>query len=370
MKKLTANIDNTKQPKKALTEAQAVKHEASLGLFEKYLTLWIAICIVIGLLLGRFLPQFGQFMDSLKFNNLSIPIGILLFFMMYPTVVGIRFSDIKKAAQNPKPLLVTIIANWLVAPIIMTVLANVILTALLPGDPLLPEYIAGVILLGLSPCTAMVMWWMFLAKGDMAQGLINTAVNALLMVALYAPLAAFYLGVSSIPVPWDLIATSVLIFIALPVAAGAISRKVILSRKGEEWFNNTYIPTLGKISIVAMLTTLIVLFSFQGEIILTNPLLVAYLAAPNLLHYATMVAWTYPLGYFLGWKYESAVDTMLIGSSSHFEVAIAVATTLYGINSGAALATVIGPLMEVPLMLSLVKLGLRTRKYFPRKKKQ
>jgi ACR3 family arsenite transporter len=345
-----------------LAEEQAVKHEASLGLFEKYLTLWIAICIIVGLLVGRFLPQFGQFMDSLKFNKLSIPIGILLFFMMYPTVVGIRFSDIKKAAHNPKPLLVTIIANWVVAPIIMTVYANI----LLAGNP---EYIAGVILLGLSPCTAMVMWWMFLAKGDMAQGLINTAINALLMLALYAPLAAFYLGVSSIPVPWDLIGTSVLIFIALPVAAGAISRKIILDKKGESWFNNTYIPTLGKISIIALLTTLIVLFSFEGEVILNDPLLVAYLAAPNLLHYATMIAWTYPLGYFLGWKYETAIDTTLIGSSSHFEVAIAVATTLYGIGSGAALATVIGPLMEVPLMLSLVKLGLRTRKYFPRKKK-
>ena len=345
-----------------MTEEQAaVEHEAHLGLFEKYLTLWIAICIIAGLLIGRFLPQFGQLVDSLKFNKLSIPIGILLFFMMYPTVVGIRFSDIRKAAQHPKPLLVTIIANWVVAPIIMTVYANV----LLAGNP---QYIAGVILLGLSPCTAMVMWWMFLAKGDMAQGLINTAVNALLMLALYAPLAAFYLGVSSIPVPWDLIATSVLIFIALPVAAGAISRKVILEKKGEGWFNNTYIPILGKISIIALLTTLIVLFSFEGEIILNNPLLVAYLAAPNLLHYATMIAWTYPLGYLVGWKYETAIDTTLIGSSSHFEVAIAMATTLYGIGSGAALATVIGPLMEVPLMLSLVKLGLKTRHYFPRKK--
>jgi ACR3 family arsenite transporter len=345
-----------------IEEPASVEHEASLGLFEKYLTLWIAICIIAGLLIGRFLPQFGQFMDSLKFNKLSIPIGILLFFMMYPTVVGIRFSDIRKAAKRPKPLLVTVIANWVVAPIIMTVYANV----LLAGNP---QYIAGVILLGLSPCTAMVMWWMLLAKGDMAQGLINTAVNALLMLALYAPLAALYLGVSSIPVPWDLIATSVLIFIALPVAAGAISRKVILEKKGEGWFNETYTPILGKISIIALLTTLVVLFSFEGEIILNNPLLVAYLAAPNLLHYATMITWTYLLGYFLGWKYETAIDTTLIGSSSHFEVAIAVATTLYGIGSQAALATVIGPLLEVPLMLSLVRLGLRTRKYFPRKKK-
>jgi len=301
-------------------------------------------------------------MESLKFRQLSIPIGVLLFFMMYPTVLGIRFTDIKKAATRPKPLLVTIIANWLIAPPLMTLLANLMLT-----DPLQK---AGIILLGLSPCTAMVMWWMFLAKGDMAQGLINTAINALLMLFLYAPMAAFYLGVSSIPVPWDLIAISVLVFIALPVAAGAVSRKVIIERKGEEWFNNAYVPSVGKISIVALLTTLIVLFSFEGEIILNNPLLVAYLAAPNLLHYATMITWTYLLGYFAGWAYETAIDTTLIGSSSHFEVAIAVATTLYGIGSGAALATVIGPLMEVPLMLSLVKLGLRTRKYFPRKKRQ
>ena len=349
-----------------MADAQAstsstLKGEATLGVFEKYLTLWIAICIVAGLLVGRFLPQFGQFVDSLKFRQLSIPIGILLFFMMYPTVVGIRFSDIKKAAKRPKPLLVTIIANWVIAPPLMTLYANVILA----GNP---QYIAGVILLGLSPCTAMVMWWMFLAKGDMAQGLINTAVNALLMLALYAPLAALYLGVSSIPVPWDLIAISVLVFIAIPVASGAISRRLIIRRKGEEWFKNVYISLVGKISIIALLTTLIVLFSFEGEIILNNPLLVAYLAAPNLLHYATMITWTYLLGYFAGWKYETAIDTTLIGSSSHFEVAIAVATTLYGIGSGAALATVIGPLMEVPLMLSLVKLGLRTRHLFPRNK--
>jgi len=338
-----------------------LKKELSLGFWEKYLTLWIALCIITGLLIGNFLPEFGQFMDSLKFRNLSIPIGILLFFMMYPTVVGIRFGDIKQAAQRPKPLLVTIIANWVIAPPLMTLLANIMLA----GNQ---QYIAGVILLGLSPCTAMVMWWMFLARGDMAQGLINTAINALLMLVLYAPLAALYLGVSSIPVPWDLIAVSVLFFIALPVASGALSRRIIIQKKGEEWFKDVYNPAVGKGSIIALLVTLIVLFSLEGQTILNDPLLVAYLAAPNLMHYATMILWTYPLGYFLGWKYETAIDTTLIGSSSHFEVAIAVATTLYGIGSGAALATVIGPLMEVPLMLSLVKLGLRTRRYFPRKK--
>ncbi len=340
-------------------EPSAPTKRATLGLFEKYLTLWIAICIVVGLLVGRFLPQFGQLMDSLKFRQLSIPIGILLFFMMYPTVVGIKFSDIRKAARRPKPLLVTLFANWVIAPPLMTLLANLMLT-----DPL---HKAGIILLGMSPCTAMVMWWMFLAKGDMAQGLINTAINALFMLFLYAPLSGFYLGVSSIPVPWDLIAVSVLVFIALPVGAGAITRKAVIPRKGEEWFSNRYIPIVGKISIVALLTTLIVMFSFEGEVILENPLLVAHLAAPNLAHYAIMITWTYLLGYFAGWAYETTIDTTLIGSSSHFEVAIAVATTLYGIGSGAALATVIGPLMEVPLMLSVVRLGLRTSHYFPRR---
>ncbi|MEM2911567.1 MAG: bile acid:sodium symporter, partial [Candidatus Bathyarchaeia archaeon] len=207
-----------------MTAQITAKREVSLGIFEKYLTLWIVICIVLGLLVGRFFPQFGQFMDSLKFGKLSIPIGVLLFFMMYPTVLGIRFSDVKQAAKRPKPLLVTIIANWVIAPPVMTLYANLLLS-----DPM---YKAGVILLGLSPCTAMVMWWMYLAKGDLAQGLINTAVNALLMLLLYAPLAAIYLGVSSIPVPWDLIAISVLVFIALPVAAGAVSRRVIIRRKG------------------------------------------------------------------------------------------------------------------------------------------
>jgi len=353
------SIENMKENGTSVTMA-STKGE-SLGVFEKYLTVWIALCIITGLLVGRFFPQFGQLMDSLKFRSLSIPIGILLFLMMYPTVVGIRFSDIRKAAGRPKPLLVTIVANWVIAPPLMTLYANVILA----GNP---QYIAGVILLGLSPCTAMVMWWMFLAKGDMAQGLINTAINALLMLALYAPLAALYLGMSSIPVPWDLIAVSVLVFIALPVTSGAISRRLLIRSRGEEWFNGVYRSAVGKISIIALLTTLVVLFSFEGEMILNDPLLVAYLAAPNLLHYATMITWTYSLGYFAGWTYETAIDTTLIGSSSHFEVAIAVATTLYGIGSGAALATVIGPLMEVPLMLSLVKLGLRTRHSFPRKK--
>lgn len=336
------------------------KEHRKLGLFEKYLTLWIAICIVIGLLLGRFLPALGQYLDSLKVAQLSIPIGISLFFMMYPTVVGIAFSDVKKAMRKPKPMLLTIIANWAIAPVIMTLYANLILQ----GNP---QYIAGVILLGMAPCTAMVMWWILLAKGDLAQGLINTTVNALLMLILYAPQSAFYLGVSGIPVPWDLIALSVIVFIALPVSLGAVSRKLLIGRKGKEWFDSTYLELVRKISIIALLLTLIILFSFQGEIILNNPLLVAYLAAPNLLHYVTMIALTYSVSWLSNWSYETSIITTLIGSSSHFEVAIAVAATLYGLNSGAALATVIGPLIEVPLMLSLVKFGLKTKRYFPRK---
>ena len=337
--------------------------EKKLGFLEKYLTVWIALCIVIGLLLGRFAPGFGEYLDSLKFAQISIPIGVCLFFMMYPTVLGIDFMDVKKAAKNPRPIMFTVFANWIIAPALMTLLANVFLV----GHP---DYIAGVILLGLSPCTAMVMWWMLLAKGDMAQGLINTSVNAVLMILLYAPMAAFYLGVSGIPVPWDLIALSVLFFILVPVAAGALTRKVLIPMKGKEWFDGVYREGMGKVSFIALLVTLIVLFSLQGNIILSDPLLVLFIAVPNLIHYATMITWTYLTGWYLGWDYPTCIDCTLIGSSSHFEVAIAVAATLYGIGSGAALATVIGPLFEVPLMLSLVRLGLLTRKHFPRGEKK
>jgi len=335
------------------------KKEVKLGLFEKYLTLWIVICIIVGLLVGRFFPIFGQYLDSLKIGQLSIPIGVCLFFMMYPTVVQIKFGDIVKATKNPKPLLLTIIANWVINPPLATFLAN----TLIPGHP---EFIAGIILLGISPCTAMVMWWIMLARGDLGQGLVNTAINALLMVLLYAPLAAFYLGVSAIPVPWDLIALSVLFFIVIPVGLASISRLIVITRKGQEWFEEKYVPVLGKVSIIALLTTLIVMFSFEGEIIINNPLTVALIAVPLLLGYAIMVSLTYGISWLANWSYESSICNTLIGSSSHFEVAIAVATTLFGIGSGAALATVIGPLMEVPLMLSLVKFGLKTKQYFPR----
>ncbi len=339
----------------------AENEKVSLGLFEKYLTLWISICIVVGLLLGRFLPQVGQYLDSLKFGQISIPIGILLFLMMYPTVVGISFSDVKKATTFPKPMLITIIANWAIAPLLMTLYANF----LLRGNP---QFIAGTILLGISPCTAMVLWWIKLAKGDLGQGLVNTAINALLMIALYGTEAAFYLGVSSIPVPWDLIAWSVVLFIAVPVSLAAFSRRVLLRRKGEEWVANRFMVALGKTSVVALLTTLIVMFSLKGDIILTQPLEVALIAFPLLVHYVSMIAITYGTSWLANLDYRSMAPTVLIGSSSHFEVAIAVATTLFGLGSGAALATVIGPLMEVPLMVSLTKFLWRTKGNFPRKR--
>jgi len=335
--------------------------KAILGVFEKYLTLWIALFIVTGLLLGR-VPEFRNSLKSLEVAQQSIPIGICLFFMMYPTVVGIRFSDVKSAVKKPKPLLLTIIANWVIAPAIMTLYANL----MLKGNQ---DYIIGVILLGMSPCTAMVMWWIMLAKGELAQGLVNTAVNAMLMILLYAPMSAFYIGVSGISVPWELIAISVIFFIALPVSLGALSRRLLISRKGEEWFKETYLATVRRISIIALLLTLIVMFSLKGDVILSDPLLVAFIAAPNLLHYVTMIAMTYSISWLANWNYETSIVTTLIGSSSHFEVAIAVATTAFPDRPGAALATVIGPLMEVPLMLSLTKFGLWTKRYFPRKER-
>src|SRR4030042_3644890 len=340
-------------------EYTAPDSEASLGFFEKYLTLWITICIVAGLLLGRILPQLGQYLDSLKFGQISIPIGILLFFMMYPTVLGISFGDIKKATRFPKPMLITIIANWAIAPPLSALSADLCLQ----GHP---QFIAGAILLGISPCTAMVLWWIRMARGDLGQGLVNTAINALLMIALYGTEAAFYLGVSSIPVPWDLIVWSVILFIAVPVSLAALTRRTLLISKGEAWFEGRFRPTLGRISIVALLTTLIVMFSLEGDIILPQPITVALIAVTLLVHYATMIAITYTASWLANLDYRATDPSVLIGSSSHFEVAIAVAPTLFGLGSGAALATVIGPLMEVPLMISLTKLLWHTRGKFPR----
>ena len=339
-----------------------MEHEAKLGIFEKYLTVWIGMCIIIGLLLGNFVPAMVTLLNSItiaELGYLPIPIGIFLFLMMYPTVAAIEFGEIKKAAKTPKPVILTLIANWVIAPPLMVLLTRVFLSNY-------PEFAAGAILLGVAPCTAMVLFWTMFAKGNVAQGLVITAINALSIIILYSPTAAFYLGISGIQVPIYLIAIDVLLFVGLPVGLGLLLRRELTKRRGQEGYNKTYLEAMHKLATVALLGTLIILFSYKGQAILEQPLLVGLIAVPLIIHYFVMVTLLFGSTWLAKWKYEMAVTSTLIGSSSHFEIAITVAITVFGLNHGAALATVIGPLLEVPIMVTFSKIALRTRHRFPR----
>ncbi|RKX37026.1 MAG: arsenical-resistance protein [Thermotogae bacterium] len=341
-----------------------------LSVFEKYLTLWVLLCIAGGILLGRTVPEIAVKLDSLSMYNVSIPIAVCLFFMMYPIMVKIDFAEVIKAAKAPKPVALTLFINWAVKPFTMYLIASFFLGYLfkgfLPGTEIIKtgqevelwrSYISGSILLGIAPCTAMVLMWSYLAKGNEGLTLVMVAINSLTMLVLYAPLGRFLLGVNAMPIPWQTILLSVTIYVALPLVAGFFSRRWIIRFKGLEWFNTKFLRWLTPISISALLATLVLLFSFKGEIIIKNPLTILWIAIPLLIQTILI----FSLGYFvlarlLKLSYHDAAPSAMIGASNHFEVAIATATMLFGLSSGAALATVVGVLIEVPVMLMLVSI--------------
>lgn len=335
--------------------------KATLGLFEKYLTLWVSLSMIIGFLLGKFFPKLGSWIESLQIWDISIPMGICLFLLMYPTMASIEFKEIVKAAKSPKPTILTLIGNWVIAPALMALLARLFLSSY-------PEYAAGVILLGIAPCTGMVLFWILLAQGDVAKGVVITAINALSTLILYTPLAAFYLGVGGIPVPIAPIAESVILFVGLPLVLGQVSRKILIGKKGEKWFIDEFRPFIGNIAAIALLVTIVILFSLKGEIITSQPLLVGLISMPILMHFFIMAALFYIIPWLLRFSYRDAVTIAFISSGTQFEVAIATATVVFGIGSGAALATVVGPLWEVPSMLSFVRIALKTQQHFSHKK--
>ncbi len=351
-----------------------MKEERKLKFFERYLTVWVILCIGGGILIGRIAPGVATKMDSLSIYQVSIPIAICLFFMMYPIMVKIDFSEVVKAAKTPKPVLMTLGINWLIKPFTMYLIATIFIGGLfrgfLPGTEIIKtgqvvelwrSYISGAILLGIAPCTAMVLMWSYLARGNDGLTLVMVAINSLTMLFLYAPLGGFLLGVNAMPIPWRTILLSVTIYVGLPLIAGYLTRKMIVKRKGISWFNDKFLHVLTPISIGALLVTLVLLFSFKGEIIIKNPLTIVWIAIP--LFIQTILIFS--LGYFLlaralKLSYHDAAPAAMIGASNHFEVAIATATTLYGLSSGAALATVVGVLIEVPVMLMLVAICKRT----------
>ncbi len=348
--------------------------ERRLTIFEKYLTLWVVLCIAAGILLGRTVPSVATVLDSLSVYQVSIPIAVCLFFMMYPIMVKIDFKDVVRAGKTPKPVLMTLGINWLIKPFTMYLIASLFLGVLfrrfLPGTEIIKtgqevelwrSYISGTILLGIAPCTAMVLMWGYLARGNDSLTLVMVAINSLTMLVLYAPLGGFLLGVNAMPIPWKTILLSVVIYVALPLIAGYVSRRIIIQRKGFQWFQEKFLHVLTPVSIIALLVTLVLLFSLKGGVILGNPLTIFWIAVP--LFIQTILIFS--LGYFLMSRllklsYHDAAPASMIGASNHFEVAIATSTMLYGLSSGASLATVVGVLIEVPVMLLLVSICKRT----------
>ncbi|MCK4923885.1 MAG: ACR3 family arsenite efflux transporter [Spirochaetes bacterium] len=348
--------------------------EKGLNVFEKYLTLWVVLCIGAGILLGKVAPSFAVRLDDISVFQVSIPIAICLFFMMYPIMVKIDFSEVVRAVKTPKPVAMTLFINWAIKPFTMYLIATLFLGYLfrgfLPGTEIIKtgqevelwrSYVSGAILLGIAPCTAMVLMWSYLAKGNDGLTLVMVAINSLTMLFLYAPLGGFLLGVNAMPIPWKTILFSVTIYVGLPLVAGYFSRKLIIKRKGIDWFNEKFLHVLTPISIAALLLTLVLLFSFKGEIIISNPLTIVWIAIPLFIQTVVIFA----IGYFLisrilKLSYHDAAPASMIGASNHFEVAIATAATLFGLSSGAALATVVGVLIEVPAMLMLVALCKKT----------
>lgn len=344
-----------------------VTEERRLGIWEKYLTLWVDLCITAGTLLGRAFPGISDTLAKLEIAHISIPIAICLFAMIYPIMVQIGFEEIKKASRSPRPIILTLVANWLVKPFTMALFAwfflQVVFGQFLSAEQV-QEYRAGLILLGVAPCTAMVLVWSYLARGNMGHTLVMTAINSLTMVVLYAPLAMLLLGISGVEVPWDTIALSVAIYICTPLIAGYFTRRQVINRKGMEWFNTRLVPVLGRVSIIALLVTLVILFAFQGYVILELPAIIGMISLGILVNILVVFTVTYTVAKLLRLGYEDAAPAAIIAGSNHFEVAIAVATTLFGLTSGAALATVVGVLTEVPFMLLIVQLCKMTRNRF------
>jgi ACR3 family arsenite transporter len=325
---------------------------AHLSFFERYLAIWVIACMGVGLVLSQYLPGLSQAIDSWQIRGISVPIGICLFLMMYPALLNLRLDELRKLAQNPRPIALTLFSNWIVAPLLTVILANIFLRGY-------DQLTVAFILLGSSPCTAMVLVWGSLADGNQEQNFIITSLNTVTIMVLYAPVVSILTGVQNIAIDRVTLAISVLVFIGLPIIAGYLSKRYLTGRRGEEWFQTVYRPAVGKVAIAALLTTLIVLFSLNGDVLISNPDLMVLMSVPLLTHFALILSYNLLVTRFAGLRYREGIITVIIGSSSHFEIAIATAISLYGIGSQAALGTTMGLFWEVPVMLSLVWLGKR-----------
>ena len=321
-----------------------------LGVFEKYLAAWVVLCILLGLFLAQYFPVLSITINDMQVAGISIPIGVCLFLMMYPALLNVQLEELKKLFRNPKPIILTLVSNWVWAPLVTAFLAYY----LLAGQN---QLIVSLILLGSSPCTAMVLVWGVLAEGNQEQNIINTSLNTITIMFLYAPMVSLLTGIQNIPIDRVTLVLSVFVFIGIPLVLGYFSKKYITGRKGEDWFRNIYRPAVGKIAIIALLTTLVVLFSLNGNVLIQHPEEMILVSIPLLLGFIIIVGLNLFVTRFAGLRYKEAIISVIIGSSSHFEIAIATAISLYGLGSQAALGTTMGLFWEVPIMLTLVYIG-------------
>lgn len=343
------------------------KEKSAISVFQRYLTVWVIMCMVIGILIGKFLPQIPDFLNRFEYAKVSIPMAILIWLMIYPMMMKVDFQSIKNVGKNPKGLFVTWITNWLIKPFTMYAIASlfffVIFKAFITPD-LETEYLAGAVLLGAAPCTAMVFVWSSLTKGDPAYTVVQVATNDLIILVAFIPIVKFLLGVSNVTVPWDTLILSVILFVVIPLAGGMLTRYLVTKKKGKDYFENTFVKKFDGITTIGLLLTLIMIFSFQGNVILENPLHIVLIAVPLILQTFLIFAIAYAACKLLKLPHKIAAPAGMIGASNFFELAVAVAVALFGTTSPAALATTVGVLTEVPVMLFLVKVANSTKGWF------
>lgn len=338
-----------------------------ISFFEKYLSIWVALCMIVGVAIGVYLPQIPKFLSNFEYYKVSVPVAILIWLMIYPMMLKVDFKSVKKVGENPKGLIVTWVTNWLIKPFTMFAIAyvffNIFYRGMIDSDTA-KQYLAGAVLLGAAPCTAMVFVWSHLTKGNPAYTLVQVATNDLIILVAFVPIVALLLGVSDILVPWNTLFLSVVLFVVIPLAAGVISRNVITKNKGLEYFEKVYIPKFSNVTIIGLLLTLIIIFSFQGQIIIDNPINILLIAVPLIIQ--TFLIFFIAYFWSKAWKlpHNVAAPAGMIGASNFFELAVAVAISVFGLTSGAAVATVVGVLVEVPVMLILVKIANNTRHWF------
>ena len=338
-----------------------------ISFFERYLTIWVALCMVIGVLIGKFIPAIPAFLGKFEYANVSIPIAVLIWLMIYPMMMKVDFHSVKNVGKNPKGLYVTWITNWLIKPFTMFAIASFFFYKVFSGfisPELARDYLAGAVLLGAAPCTAMVFVWSHLTKGNPAYTVVQVATNDLIILAAFTPIVAFLLGIGGISIPWDTLILSVVLFVVVPLTAGVITRNVITKNKGVEYFEKNFIPKFSNITIGGLFLTLVIIFSFQGHVILENPLHILLIAIPLTIQTFFIFFVAYIAARLLKLPHNVAAPAGMIGASNFFELAVAVAIALFGTTSPVALATIVGVLVEVPVMLILVKIANNTKAWF------